>query len=212
MSDTIPSRADSSAAVDRQSRPLWAYGLAAIATLLAALAWFFPSPDLAGIVVVVVALSSFGMTVQLGREKAARDRSDDSRQQSWRDAARVEAFLRNVRDGVHIVGTDGRLVDASDSFFHMLGMRVTQWDAKRTPEELDAFLAELFADPRTVTFETRHRRKDGSTFDVEIYGCPVEMTGQRVLFHSARDISDRKVLEDRYRDIYQSIISGKKDA
>jgi PAS domain S-box-containing protein len=221
MSDSLSVRANSErcSGCCCQISQLVPYGIAGIATLLAAIAWIFPSSALAGILFLVVAASSFGMAAQLTREKSARDKSDDSQKQVSKDAARVQAFVRNVRDGVHIIDTDGRVVDVSDSFCRMLGytrdemngMDVMQWDAKRTSEELKTFLNELFANPETVTFETRHRRKDGSIFDVEICGCPIDINGQRVLFHSSRDISDRKVLQERYRDIYANILSVKKD-
>lgn len=222
MSDTSPAFANAGKPIgcSCQSNQMLPFGVAAIATALAALAWIFPSPVLAGVLFVVVAAASFGMAVLLTREKSARGRSDDSQKQTSKDAARVQAFVRNVRDGVHIFDTEGRLVDVSDSFCRMLGytreemigMQVMQWDAKRTPEELQEFLTELFTNPETVTFETRHRRKDGSIFDVEICGCPIDINGKRVMFHSSRDISDRKILQARYRDIYESILSGKKPA
>jgi PAS domain S-box-containing protein len=221
MKDTLPAGASSGNCSDclRRSGRSMPYGVACAATLLAAVSWIFPHSILAGILFLVVAASSFGMAVQLTREKSARDRSDDSQKQVSKDAARVQAFVRNVRDGVHIIDTDGRVVDVSDSFCRMLGysrdemsaMDVMQWDVKRTPEELKTFLTELFANPETVTFETRHRRKDGSIFDVEICGCPIDINGQRVLFHSSRDITDRKILQERYRDIYANILSVKKD-
>jgi two-component system, sensor histidine kinase and response regulator len=206
----------------RNSQTL-AYGIAGIATLLAAISWLYPSGVLAGILFLVVAASTFAMAIYLSREERAREAMVASHRQSSKDAARVQAFLRNVRDGVHILDTDGDLIDASDSFCRMLGytreemigMHVLQWDAIRSPEEMRTFLDELFANPETVTFETRHRRKDGSLIDVEVYGCPVEINGQRVLFHSSRDISDRKLAEARYRDIYQDILSvkgGRKEA
>ncbi|HEY9658835.1 MAG TPA: histidine kinase dimerization/phospho-acceptor domain-containing protein, partial [Allocoleopsis sp.] len=45
------------------------------------------------------------------------------------------------------------------------------------------------------TFETRHRRKDGSIYDVEITSNPVEWNGQSVSFCICRDITDRKQAE-----------------
>jgi two-component system cell cycle sensor histidine kinase/response regulator CckA len=43
--------------------------------------------------------------------------------------------------------------------------------------------------------ETSHRRRDGSIVDVEISGRSLELDGKRVLFNSARDITERKQAE-----------------
>jgi PAS domain S-box-containing protein len=50
----------------------------------------------------------------------------------------------------------------------------------------------------TVTFETRHRRKDGTSFPVEIRACQFEQGGRRLLC-LVRDITERKRAEDELR-------------
>jgi HD-GYP domain-containing protein (c-di-GMP phosphodiesterase class II) len=49
------------------------------------------------------------------------------------------------------------------------------------------------------TFETRHRRKDGSVLDVAISGQALELDGSTVLYNSARDISAKKRAEEDIR-------------
>ena len=218
MSDTTSTVTELENSPGPLRRPRWMipYGVAAITSLLAAISYLFPSTGLAGVLVLFVAASSFGMAAQMSRDWAATQRLIASQGQLARDAARLQVFLHNARDGIHILDTDGRLVDASDSFCLMLGysrdelndMNVTQWDANFSAEKLKRFIPELFSHEETSTFETRHRRKDGSVFDVEISGCPIDMNGQRVLFHSARDITDRKALEERFRNIYASVLSA----
>ena len=51
----------------------------------------------------------------------------------------------------------------------------------------------------TVTFETRHRRKDGSSFPVEVRAGDFEQGGRRFLC-LARDITERKRAEDELRE------------
>ncbi len=48
-------------------------------------------------------------------------------------------------------------------------------------------------------FETRHRRKDGAIFPVEISLSPVQFRGETILLTIARDITDRKLIENRLR-------------
>jgi diguanylate cyclase (GGDEF)-like protein/PAS domain S-box-containing protein len=48
-----------------------------------------------------------------------------------------------------------------------------------------------------ITFETAHRRKDGSTFPVEVSSRGDEVDGERMLLSIVRDISERKAAEAR---------------
>src|SRR5690606_39266165 len=49
------------------------------------------------------------------------------------------------------------------------------------------------------TFETVHRRKDGTTYPVEISSRPLELDGKTVFFNSARDITERKQAAENLR-------------
>ena len=117
-----------------------------------------------------------------------------------RESAKSKMLLRNASDGIHILDTRGTVIEASDSFCNMLGytraevigMNVHQWDTHFSPDEVDKVVAQQFERHEVTTFETRHRRKDGHVFDVELTGYPLDVEGQRVLFNSSRDISERK--------------------
>jgi diguanylate cyclase (GGDEF)-like protein/PAS domain S-box-containing protein len=117
-------------------------------------------------------------------------------------------LLRNASDGIHILDTDGNLIEASDSFCSMLGyrrdemigMNVSVWDALLDGEELKNIVRDQLSKTVRSQFESRHRRKDGSLFDVEISGFTLELDGQPVLFYSSRDITRRKVIEDSLRE------------
>ena len=70
------------------------------------------------------------------------------------------------------------------------------WSWTSRPSER---LAQRAARGEIVTFETRHRRKDGTTFPVEIRTGTFEQAGK--LFHLAlaRDITERKLAEESIR-------------
>ena len=51
-----------------------------------------------------------------------------------------------------------------------------------------------------VTFETRHRRKDGTTFPVEIRSGTFRQGGKLFYLALARDISERKLAEETLRE------------
>ncbi len=116
-----------------------------------------------------------------------------------------QAFLRNASDGIHILDQDGNVIEASDSFCAMLGysreevigMNVGQWDAAMLGDALANKLKSLFGSEDRTQFETRHRRKDGSNFDVEVSSLTLRIEGRPVLFNSSRDISERKKAEEQ---------------
>jgi diguanylate cyclase (GGDEF)-like protein/PAS domain S-box-containing protein len=112
-------------------------------------------------------------------------------------------LLRTASDGIHVLDTDGRIVLANDAFCRMLGyspeqlqgMHVTQWDAQYSAAELQELITRLF--DQDQIFETRHRCRDGRMIDVEIHACGVAIDGERLLYASARDITERKKAADR---------------
>lgn len=124
------------------------------------------------------------------------------------ESEKNRALLRNASDGIHILNFDGFVVEASDSFGRMLGytrdeiigMHVSRWDAKFQGDALMAVVRQQFSSTERQQFETQHRRKDGSIFDVEVSGFPLDLAGQRVLFNSSRDITERKAAEHALQD------------
>jgi PAS domain S-box-containing protein len=122
-----------------------------------------------------------------------------SHKKGHQEAQRSRTLLKNASDGVHIVNTDGVLVEASDSFFKMLGYErgellgrhVTDWDDHFSPDEARTVLTDQFRANQPQVFETRHRRKDGSIIDVEVSGLPLDLDGTPLLFNSSRDITER---------------------
>lgn len=125
-----------------------------------------------------------------------------------REGEKIRVLLRNASDGIHVLDRQGRLLEASESFCRMLGYgreeligkHVSQWDAGLPGDLLEQKLSEQFASPGRIQFESRHRRKDGTLFDVEVSGMPVELDGGAVLFNSSRDVSGRKANEAAQRE------------
>ena len=53
-----------------------------------------------------------------------------------------------------------------------------------------------------------HRRKDGTTFMVEVRVGSADYAGKRMIFASARDITERRRAEEKYRSIYENAAEG----
>ncbi len=120
-------------------------------------------------------------------------------------AVRNRALHQAVSDGIHVLDEQGHLVEVNDAFCRMLGyseeeilrLNIADIDEQWLKEELHAKLIELVRGHKDlpVTFETRHRSKDGTIREVDINGISVILDGHNYFYASARDITDRKQAE-----------------
>ncbi|EXJ14567.1 PAS domain S-box protein [Imhoffiella purpurea] len=136
----------------------------------------------------------------IGKDKAARMALENEAE--WR-----RALFEHSRDGIAIFSQDHRVIDHNPRFAEMLGysreelLGLHAWDLDATMVKDE--VRSRFADPLAVntTLETRHRRKDGSLFDVEVSVRGARIGGRSIFVSTTRNISDRKAqqraLEER---------------
>jgi PAS domain S-box-containing protein len=118
------------------------------------------------------------------------------------EAIRRRILVEQSRDGIVVLDQNGKVYEANQQYADMLGysmeealqLRVWDWDTQWTREQLIEML-------RTVNeigdhFETRHRRKDGTFYDVEISTNGAMCGGQKLVFCVCRDITRRKQAEE----------------
>ena len=121
------------------------------------------------------------------------------------ESENLKTLLETASDGIHVLDTEGNLTQFSRSFARMLGytpeeaaaLNLRDWEVQIPPDQLIPTLRALILKP--ATFETRHRRKDGSVFDVEINAKGITLHGRSYLYASARDITERKKSETEIR-------------
>lgn len=153
----------------------------------------------AGILLVVLSL----WVLYRGERSALRAQARQAELQHRALDRHFENLTRLARDIVYLIDPEGRIVDCNDAGLEaygytrdeLLGMPVVDL---RPPEERAVFdrqwqLSEV--QPDGVLFETVHRRKDGSTFPVEISGRIVEVEGRPYRQAFVRDITGRRALE-----------------
>jgi len=137
-----------------------------------------------------------------------------------RQSRRNKMFLERASDGVHVLDSQGLLVEASDSFCAMLGYNraeligkhVSTWEARWSKADLmEKILPEHLAATAPSTFETLHRRKDGSVLSVEVHVAVVRTRHEHYLYASSRDITERNRLRaeidaalQRFEAIFQN--------
>ena len=122
------------------------------------------------------------------------------------EAIRRRILFEQSRDGIVVLDETGKVFEANRRYCEMLGysaeeireLYVWDWDARWLVEELKTQVREIGLSGDH--FETRHRRKDGSVFDVEISTSGAVIDGHKLIFCVCRDISPRKAAEAALRE------------
>ena len=120
-----------------------------------------------------------------------------------RERVRLRTILETASDGIHILDSEGVLVEANEAFLEMLGyddtvigkLHVTDWDVQDSWEVISGRIEDMIVQRKKMVFETRHHRRDGSVLDVEISASGIEIEGKGYLYAASRDISERKRTE-----------------
>ncbi len=120
--------------------------------------------------------------------------------------ARYRRLVNNAMDAIFLADQDGRIVDANDQACRQLGYsyeeitaaHVCDVDAAATPESYASLVSSL-GDTSSAVISGMHRRKDGSSFPVEIRVAIFKENGQTFLLGIARDMTERIMAEERLR-------------
>lgn len=113
--------------------------------------------------------------------------------------------LESGMDGLWVVDLQGQLQKVNETYCQMSGysrqellaMKISELEAKENSAEIAIHIAKIRAESED-RFESVHRRKDGSTFPVEISVQNKAFDGSRLLV-SIRDLTARKQAEEALR-------------
>lgn len=120
---------------------------------------------------------------------------------------RSQMLLRNAKDGIHVLDMQGKLLEASDSFFQMIGhppedvigKTPCYWDVCYNKQEIQDLIKENIHKPEGIRFETLYQNAQGERYPVEVSSVMVHLDDYQVFFGSARDITERKKAEENQR-------------
>jgi len=127
--------------------------------------------------------------------RAERARSEEQLRAS---EARFRTFVDHARDAFFLLDADLAVIDVNRQACEALGyareelvgMHPRDFDHGLGPADIGRLAGRARASG-VVTFETRHRRKDGTEFPVEIRTHAFERDGRQYYLALARDISER---------------------
>ncbi|WP_027191902.1 PAS domain S-box protein [Fundidesulfovibrio putealis] len=112
---------------------------------------------------------------------------------------RFRLLVENAGDAIYLTDMRGRILEVNPEAERqtgfgreeLLGMNMMDLDETQSPEALAAF-ARSISSERRACFETRHRRKDGGSFPVDLRVVFLEVGAQKYVLGLARDITTRK--------------------
>jgi PAS domain S-box-containing protein len=122
------------------------------------------------------------------------------------EVVRRRILFEQAHDGIAVLDLNGKLQESNPAFARMLGYTQEQtrdlylwdWNAQWTRQELLSRLTDLATTP--ATFETRHRRRDGSLYEAEVSASGAEFGGNGFIYCVLRDITGRKAAEAALRE------------
>ena len=135
--------------------------------------------------------------------------------------ARLERYhmlYEHSRDILLFINTDGRIIDANLAAIltygypreELLSLRIHDLRAPETLSTIHAQLQDAFREG--ILFETIHRRKDGTSFPVEVNSLGAALNGGHVLLSIVRDTTERLQAQDalqksevRYREMFENM-------
>jgi PAS domain S-box-containing protein len=133
-------------------------------------------------------------------------------------ALRYKTLMETSRDSIYVMDEKGDLQEANMAFLRRRGytaeeakaLNVADWNAQWSRGQLEERMRELVGS--SAVFETRHRGKDGSVFDVEVWATSFRIDGEALFFCVTRDITERRQTEqalreseERFREVAENI-------
>jgi len=122
------------------------------------------------------------------------------------EATRRRILIEQSRDGIVVLDQEGNVYEANQRFTEMLGysheeilqLNVWDWEFQYPPEQVLDMIRTV--DETGDHFETQHRRKDGTIYNVAISTNAAVFAGQKLIFCVCRDITERKRTEQLQHD------------
>jgi len=152
-----------------------------------------------------------------------RDVSEEKRQQQAlaNELNQRRILLEQSRDGIVVLDEGGKVFEANRRFAQMLGyspeellqLHVWDWDVPTPTDRLKEMVRTV--DESGDHFETQHRRKDGSIYDVEISTNGAIFASRKLIFCVCRDITARKQAEEalhKSEEEYRALFEQSVDA
>ena len=118
---------------------------------------------------------------------------------------KLRSLFEYAPDAIYLASPEGRLLDVNVAARRqtgytrdeLLGMTVADLDPRSSREEDRERIWQKLRVGEMVTLKTRHRRKDGSAFPVEVHISALEINRVRTILGFVRDVTEREQMQRR---------------
>ncbi len=135
---------------------------------------------------------------------------------------RFRTIFDQSPDAYEVVDRNGQFVEVNSTTMRQLGysreemlkMSIFDIDPEITHAQFEQLQSRI-SSTTSLRFESVHRRRDGSTFPVELSISSIYLNGIKNYITDIRDITERKLAEDAKRESeekYRGLIEGSPDA
>ena len=135
------------------------------------------------------------------------------------DLRRYRKTINSARDIILFLDLDGNIIEANEAAIKAYGYtkeELCSMNIKSIRDNWGYTKHQLEqANQKGVFFEATHRRKDGSTFRVEVSSQGTCFGRQRIIFSVVRDVTERKKIEKnvlenqlKYRSLFMNMKTG----
>jgi diguanylate cyclase (GGDEF)-like protein/PAS domain S-box-containing protein len=110
-----------------------------------------------------------------------------------------------AKDIIFYLKTDGSILDANKTAVEHYGYTKSELLNMKIQQIRDSSTMEAFEEQmqisasRGIVFESMHVKKDGTVFPVEVSSRTLDIHGELIRFHIARDITDSKKAEEKIK-------------
>ncbi len=155
----------------------------------------------------------------IARDITERKRAEEAQRSS---SEQYRAIFNATADALVLRDADFRIVDVNPAYEAMSGYSreevLGQLHVVANPPDIEHYVKTLHASGvagKAFHFEAEGVRKDGSRFDVEVHGVPIQHQGWPHVLYIGRDITVRKLADQALRaseEQYRSIFNAASDA
>ena len=149
-------------------------------------------------------------TTGIARDITEQKKAIEARRQSER---KFEQVFNLAPDPIAVNTMTGEVLYANEAFLkatgydrdELLGHHTTDFGLWTQPELRAEMMRQLYDKGRVEPFEMTLRSKSGAVHTMEMVGSKVEVDGQHLVLTAARDITERRVAEERAREAAETL-------
>jgi len=133
-----------------------------------------------------------------------------AREKAEENEEKFKAITNQTTEGIALSDLDGNYLFVNPAFCEMTGysedelLKMTVFDVKAKTQPHSSFF-ESKSSRAGLPIEVNLKRKDGSEFFTEIIGNVIKINNKDVVLGTVRDISGRKLAEERLRKLSQAV-------